>query len=201
MKNLIVPAFLIAMISGCLTDSGDDEKGPDYYRSATRDQVGKFDHPGQPSLQLQIRNYTGKWSGLEYNLVFDQSLFQETNQSDADHEFSIKNGGTVPGYILLETIKYKGESPKAWDLVNNLHKKAGQKTVDNIQKEVAPVKFGENDVYLFQDKNSAGFVQDAIIMSAGEAIHIKLQSQDPNQIAADKDKEAFKTFLVSITIK
>ena len=67
-----------------------------------------------------------------------------------------------------------------------------------LQTEVAAQKFGENKVYLFQDKAMSGFGQDAIISFNGAAIHVTFQKQGPEESAMEKDKAAFRTFLATI---
>jgi hypothetical protein len=188
MKKIILAAFSASLMMSC---SNSGESNPKFTVTKEMESI---------AAPIQTREYKGGWAGIKYSVTKDSMLFTETNHSDSYHDFKINSGGSVPGYISITTVKMDSAMQKPYEIVNNLHKNMNGKVLGELQKEIAPEKLGENEVYLFQDKGMSGFAQDAIIVCKGEAIHVKFQSQGPEVAAMAKDKEAFKTFLSSIRI-
>jgi hypothetical protein len=189
MKKLILPIIAIAFLVSC---SGSTEENAETNST-----------PAAPNLSdqpIQTREYKGGWAGVKYSVTFDVNLFSEERQSGSYHDFRINNGGSTPGYISVSTVRMDSDTQKAHELVNAMHKNLKGELLGEAQVEVAPEKFGENEVYLFTDKAMSGFGQDAIILCKGEAIHIKFQTQGPEEPAIEKDKAAFKVFLSSVRV-
>ncbi len=191
LKKLIFPVFGVLMLISCGNSVENNQESHNLTDSL-------------PSLNenlFQTREYIGRWAATKYSVTFDVNLFKEGKPSDSYHDFTINNGGILPGFISVTTVKMDSTGQKPHEIVNNQHRNLKGEILGEPQKEVTAVKFGENEVYLFADQAMGGFGQDAIIICKGEAIHVKFQTQGQEASVIEKDKAAFKTFLASIQVK
>ncbi len=149
---------------------------------------------------VQLREYTGAWAGLKYSFSFELPKFKEEKNYGDLYGFTVENGGTVPGYLSITTIKMDSPEQKAHEIADKLHVNIKGEVLGGKRAEVSAEKIGEHEVYVFTDPKGSGITKEYIILAKGEAIVIRTQSQGPEPEAMEKDEAAFKSFIQSVKI-
>ena len=108
MKKAIFSVFLTFSLTGCWLLPNTPENVQDE-KSATKRFVTKYDRHDNstetPKIDMDVRNYSGQWSGLKYSIIFAASDAEEINPLNAQHDFRLKKGDTTLGYVSITTIK------------------------------------------------------------------------------------------------